>query len=93
MASIYDWLDRNYLTHRNVHAPITLVIDRVVVDEDAAEVLIYFAGVSRPYALRDGGADWDALRAITGHHDSAHWPGLTVRLYPVNYPTPDLELF
>jgi hypothetical protein len=91
MADIRRWLDQHYITERTVLAPVTLVIDRVVWDEDATEALIYFKGELRPYAIRDG--DWLSLRAITGEPDCDRWPGRSVRLYPVNYPKPDLELF
>jgi hypothetical protein len=91
MGSIYDLIDQQYLTPRNVLTPATLVIDRVVWDEYASEGLIYFVGVAKPYSLRDD--DWIAFQAITGEADWNRWMGRTIRLYPVNFPRPDLEPF
>jgi hypothetical protein len=90
---VHHWIDKHYLTERTVRVPITLVIERVEWDEIATEARIYFVGESRAYALRDGDGDWLAFQAITGERDWRRWAGRTVRLYPVNYPTPDLEPF
>jgi hypothetical protein len=57
----------------------------------ATEALMYFAGVAKPYAMRD--QDWIAFQAITGEQDCERWVGRTIRLYPVNFPEPDLEPF